>query len=232
MPNDTGKTKGRKSRDAAAAERYSTVATPRKFPTVYPMVASIVTPNEHAAGQFIGSRPQGVTVHYSADRDLQRVIRTLHERGLNYHLIIDREGKVHQLCYLDRRVNHAGPSLWRQQSCNRWHAAVCILNWGQLKKGAMTWNDIPLPAEDIARRPENVSFKMTLWDAATPAQEASLLMVLRWFVAMKVDPRNIVGHDESAIPPGRKVDPGGALSWTMEDLRNSLCDEAGIPHPT
>lgn len=230
--------KKKRGSDPELAALYPDEPMPRKFPTVYPLVASIIDPTAMAAGQFIGSRPQGVTVHYSADRDLKRTIKSLQDRHLGYHLIIDRDGKVYQTCYLDRRVSHAGPSEWRKLGCNRWHAAVCLISWGEVKKKSgkiySAWNgaeliDEDIDGKDIARRPANVGGALANWDAATDAQEGRLLEVLRWFIACKVDPRNICGHDEAAIPPGRKIDPGGVLSFSMEDIRNALCDEAGVP---
>lgn len=198
---------------------------PGKFPVLYPTVASVIEPHAMAAGQFIGSRPQGVTVHYAADVDLKRVIDALRKRNLGYHLIIDRDGKVHQTCYLDRKVNHAGPSEWLDQSCNRWHAAVCLLSWGQLRKDRKAWNGASIPEGEQVKRAENVSKRMAWWHAATSAQERSLVEVLRWFVAMGLDPRRICGHDEAAQPPGRKVDPGGVIRWSMDGLREAAVSD-------
>lgn len=208
-----------------------------KFPPLYPLVASIVEPHAAATGQFIGSRPQGVTVHYTADRDLKRSLKSLADRKLGYHLIIDRDGKITQTCYMDRRTNHAGPSEWRKLSCNRWHIAVALVSWGEVQKKQgriyAAWNgalleDKDIDGSDVARRPANVGGALANWDAATKAQESRLVEILSWAVAMGVDPRNICGHDEAAIPPGRKVDPGGVLSFSMDTLRRSLCEHVGI----
>lgn len=198
------------------------------FPIVYPGAARVIEPTSMATGQFIGSRPMGLTVHYTADRDAERARRALVERRLGYHLLIGRDGAVTQLTYLDRRVAHAGPSEWRKMSCNRWFAAVALVSWGELQAGGKTWTGQPLAAAETGTRPYNVGSKMALWDMATPAQEARLLEVVRWFIGQGMDPRSIAGHDEAAIPPGRKVDPGGVLSFTMAALRESLCEDAGI----
>lgn len=198
------------------------------FPILYPAVSKILEPTSLAVAQFVGSRPQGVLVHYTADRDSARARRTLVERQLGYHLVIERCGAVTQLCYLDRRVDHAGPSLWRGLSCNRWFAAVALVSWGELSEVGRAWNGAQVAPAETAVRPYNIGARRGRWDIATPEQEASLVAFLRWAVGLGVDPRNVAGHDEAAIPPGRKVDPGGVLSMEMHQLREVLCAERGI----
>ncbi len=188
-----------------------------RFPVIYPFVSAIYEPHAYSAGQFVGSRPFGVTVHVTADDSIERVRRTLKERHLGYHLVIDFDGKVTQLCYLDRRTNHAGPSNWRGNHCNEKFAAVALLGWGVLDKDDKTWTGEPVG--NAVTRPGNVGAGRFRWQPATAAQEKSLLDVLGWFRATGCDPANFCGHDEAAVPPGRKTDPGGALSMTMSQIR-------------
>lgn len=203
-----------------------------RFPQFYPAVKSIIEPEQYSAGQIIGSRPLGVVVHDTADRDLVRVRRSLKEQGLGYHLLIDRDGKVIQLCYFDRRANHAGNADWKKYSPNRWFASVSLASWGKLEKvkgpdgpSFQAWNKSVLdPAEVVYR--VGADGKKSYWDAATPAQETALLEVLRWFVAMGVDAENVCGHDECALPKGRKSDPGGVLSRPMAAWRAAAADAA------
>lgn len=218
-------------------EAYPNFRFPPKFPSVYPLVSKVIEPHSMAAGKFLGSRPHGVTVHYTADMNLSRVIASLRGRTLGYHLLIDRDGKVIQTSYLDSKVNHAGPSKWHDESCNKWHAAIAIMSWGEVKKEGgkiySAWNgakleDKDVDGQDIVERPSNVKGVKAFWQAATKAQEETLLQMLRWFMTQGIDPRKICGHDEAAIPPGRKIDPGGVLSMTMPELRNRLCAEVGI----
>ena len=169
--------------------------------------------------------PQGVTVHYTADRDLDRTITALAARGLGYHLVIDRDGAAHQVVPFNGSVWHAGKAVWGSVSPNRGHVSVALLSWGELEELApgayQTWNGKVIPTADVAVR------RGAPWDAATAAQEAALVRFLTWAVkAGGLDPASICGHDECAIPHGRKVDPGGTLPWTMEELRALVAAQA------
>lgn len=162
----------------------------------------------------------GVTVHYTADRDLDRTLRALQARGLGYHAIIDRDGTVYQTVPLTHGVWHAGKALWGQFSPNRSHLAISLLSWGELEALApgayQSWNGQTVSTDEVASRAG------AHWDAATPAQEAALVDFLVWACQQGISAENICGHDECALPKGRKIDPGGVLSMTMEELRGAV----------
>lgn len=200
-----------------------------KIPSIYPLVRAIISPSEMLVAPFPGGKPMGVTVHYLADRDVERARRALREKKLGYHLVIDRDGSVTQLAYLSHSVSHAGKASWRELSPNRWHAAVALAGWGKLDDKGRAWNGAVIPTAERRKGPD-VLGKACLWDAATEPQASALISVLTWFVAMGIDPRNVCGHDEAALPIGRKVDPGGSLPWTMDELRRAivLADDDGV----
>ncbi len=202
-----------------------------KFPRVYPLVAFVDEPHRMAVDQFLGSQPHGVTVHYTADNVMKRTVEVLREKKYGYHLIIDHKGKVHQTCWLDKSVNHAGKALWNHQSPNRMHLAVAILNWGELKKERdketgcdrfLAWNGDEVPADQVRRAVGNVGTHSSYWHKATAEQEQTLMDILRFCMAFGMDPNNVCGHDECALPPGRKVDPGGSLSHSLREIRYLL----------
>jgi len=183
-----------------------------KLPEYYPNVHLILEPTKNLVGKFIGDDPSGATIHYTASRNLEATHKTLMDRGLNYHFIIDREGKVIQTAQLTHRVHHAGKAKWLDKSPNRSHVSVALLSWGLLNDGK-TWVGKRLPVEETAHRRNNT------WDKATMAQEEALLHLCRWLVCMGIPPAGVCGHDECCLPKGRKVDPGGVLSWTMPEFR-------------
>jgi N-acetyl-anhydromuramyl-L-alanine amidase AmpD len=193
------------------------------IPRLYHGATTILTPDRMGVGPL---RPMGITVHYTGDRDVLRIRKALVDQGLGYHLIIARDGEVVQLTYLDLRVFHAGKASWNGQSPNRTHVAIAIESYGELQhekgSGYRAWNGTLVAMDKIAIRPGNFNQTKYAWDAATTKQEASLMTVLRWFCSFGISPRNICGHDECAIPLGRKVDPGGVLSKTMVEIRKSL----------
>lgn len=194
---------------------------------IYPGIAKLINPLVMRSGDMV---PLGVTVHYLADVNIERAIKSLTSEKLGYHFIIDRNGSVLQTCYLSHSVNHAGKADWRGHSPNRHHVAVALSSWGLASRKGETftaWNGAELPAAEIARRPSNTSNALYHWHAATQAQEASLIKLLRWLVKNGIDPKNVCGHDECCIPVGRKSDPGGVLSMTMGELRDIISQKPG-----
>lgn len=204
-----------------------------KFPIMYDRITQVLQLDALARGPLHSEKPLGITVHYTADRDLQSTFDALKTAGsdysLGYHVVIDRNGCVTQLARFDRMVYHAGKALWLGESPNRTHIAVALLSYGELKKdihGNFTsWSGVPIDPHQADRRKNNVNEDYSWWDVATPAQETSLKMFLLWCVAHGINPESICGHDECAIPKGRKVDPGGVLSTTMQGLRDWLAEQ-------
>jgi len=168
-------------------------------------------------------KPAGITIHYTADRSPERTVKSLASAGLGYHYLVDRDGTVFQLADTNRSVSHAGKAMWLELSNNRSHLAISLLSWGkltELKDGhCVAWNGLAINKQDIAYRGG------FYWDAATPAQEKALVDLLKVLCFHCIDTADICGHDESAIPPGRKTDPGGVLSMTMSELRSKLAEE-------
>jgi N-acetyl-anhydromuramyl-L-alanine amidase AmpD len=161
------------------------------------------------------SLPTGITVHYTADGDLDRVKREMDKTKIGYHFIIDREGKIHQTANLAKAVNHAGKAMWNGQSPNRTHLAISVLSWGLVNRDGLSWN---------GTRVLNVEKRMgELWDIATQKQESVLKKLIQDLMTdFQISAANICGHEECAIPRGRKIDPGGVLSFTMAQLRKEL----------
>ena len=69
-----------------------------------------------APGKFkYKDRPQGtvvdtVVMHSTAGSGINGVLSTLQQRGLAYHYIIDRDGKVYKLAPASKMTSHAGSS--------------------------------------------------------------------------------------------------------------------------
>lgn len=169
---------------------------------------------DHLGVRPWASLPTGVTVHYTADPNLDRVKAHMLSERVGYHFIIDRAGAVHQTASLGRCVNHAGKAMWNGQSPNRTHLAVAFLSWGLLSKESKSWTGAPVIG---------VKREGNLWDPATVRQEESLIDLLQW--AMReygIMASNLCGHDECALPKGRKSDPGGSLSRSMGAIRKEL----------
>jgi N-acetyl-anhydromuramyl-L-alanine amidase AmpD len=198
------------------------------IPIFYPFIHNINTNVDFGKGPWSWGKPSGITIHYSSDRDVSRVINWLQQEKFGYHLLIDREGKVIQTCPFNKCVDHAGKAVWNNLSPNRHHIAICIMSWGKLVQGTdkyYSWTGEEIPFDDVAMRP-NFLGKTSAWDKATKKQEATIDDLIRWLVVYGIKPENICGHDESCLPQGRKQDPGGVLSLSTLAIRNTLKLEA------
>lgn len=202
------------------------------FPQFYPFVRQIITPQINNRGEFDNGKPLGITVHYSADPVLKRVLKEFQASGLNYHLIIDKDGEVHQTAHLTQRVWHAGEAEWNRQSPNKSHLAVALLGWGLVTpfdkpKGLYkSWNGAVITGDTVLRRRGNQGEQEFYWEFATEAQEDALRKICQWAISTGMSPEDICGHDECALPLGRKCDPGGMLKVTMAELRQELAATA------
>ena len=197
---------------------------PMSFPDTYPKADQRFNGQMKVGGSFLNGLPQGVTVHYTADRDLDRTVRALVARELGYHLLITRDGTVHQCAPLTKTMWHAGRAVWGLLSPNKTHVAISIVSWGeveQLAPGAYeAWNGSIVPTKEVEQRQGD-----RYWDIATPEQEASLVDALVWLCGKGIDWTQICGHDECALPKGRKSDPGGVIQMTMEQLRYAVASK-------
>jgi N-acetyl-anhydromuramyl-L-alanine amidase AmpD len=172
-----------------------------------------------------------VTVHYTADRDIARTARSLIKADLGYHLFIDRGGEVTQMTSFDQICWHAGNAVWAGKSPNKNHISLALISWGaltEIKAGIyQSWAKTFVPPSEVEIRPDNVKGLKQPWDVATLAQISALIDVLRFCIGEGIDVGDICGHDECALPPGRKLDPGGVLPMSMSQLRSML--GGGIP---
>lgn len=158
--------------------------------------------------------PTGITIHYTADGNMDRVKREMSTKKVGYHFIIDRDGSLHQTAHLLKAVNHAGKAMWNGQSPNLTHIAIAFISWGLLNADGFAWN---------GSKEVNVKRRGYLWDAASQAQETRLSTLVRQLMLeFAISAANICGHDECALPQGRKVDPGGSLKLSMSDFRKSI----------
>lgn len=184
------------------------------FPTNYPKADQRFYFSVKSFQKFQNNTPQGVTIHYTGDRNLNRVVKSLQASGLGYHFIIERDGRIFQLCPLSGAVFHAGRAQWNGLSPNRAHLGISVMSWGDLEKtskGFESWNGSEI-SEAKYRDGE-------WWDSATSAQENSVRVLVEWLLAEGIDPKNICSHSEACKPKGRKIDIGGVLSFPASEFR-------------
>lgn len=185
-----------------------------KLPSIYPLVSSIFHPSALAEGPL---DCQGATIHYTADRNVDRLVAEGVKSKIGYHLMIGRDGSVIQTCFLDKRVNHAGAATWHGLSPNRKHMAIALVSWGLLDVShdgdLVSWTGDVVPIGEVRQGGSLLYPDVPMWwDAATPQQLKTLVEILRWAIALGAfTAQAVCGHDECAVPSGRKIDPGGVV---------------------
>lgn len=194
--------------------------------------AKIITPSMKTAGKYRKGHPEGAIVHFTAgqDDDEQDAIDTLKwGREMGYcFFVIGPTGKVYQSFPLDSWGYHAGKSTWPSlgSGVSPYLVGIEVACAGRLERVDGGWRSHfkRLYTSDKVRtvtayqNMEAGTYKMF-----TAQQEAALIDLLIWLHNNnpKVFSYDLVlGHDE--VSPGRKNDPGGALSMTMPDLRKRL----------
>ncbi|MCP3684525.1 MAG: hypothetical protein GY861_17810 [bacterium] len=170
---------------------------------------------------------KGLVVHYTVSgrtkRSARSIVNSLAKRGLGC-MVMDEEGTIYipDNFDIDEDVAyHAGPSQWKGKSGV---SALCmgmeICNWGKL-------NSKTKPrADKIRKSKDNDNIKAGEYEEYTmlKGQEEALINFILWQADTnpEFDIEWIVGHDECAVPKGRKSDPGASLSMTMPELRELI----------
>ncbi|TIC83201.1 N-acetylmuramoyl-L-alanine amidase [Crenobacter intestini] len=195
-------------------------------------------------GRYRRGYPEGAIVHFTAGRDNPiNDISSGIKNGFAY-LVIAPNGGLYQNHRLDEWGYHAGKSSWPPLGggVSQYLLGIEICAAGKLHKiddaHFRPWYNeekylkergkTPKPEDDLlphqVRFVPNEANRVEGWyEKYTDAQEATLKEVLKWLRHNRPDVFSydlVLGHDE--VSPGRKNDPGGALSITMPALRNWL----------
>ncbi len=190
--------------------------------------AEIVKPSMKTQGKYPKGYPEGAVVHFTAGSSAESSLGWGRESGYCF-FVIKKDGAILQSFPLDEWGSHAGSSTWGGRTgVSRYFVGIEIDCAGELHKkedGELySWFNKKIPAEKariIEKKKDNA--QVGTYEAYTKEQEESLVSLLLWLhnngpEVFKID--NVVGHDE--VAPGRKTDPGGALSMTMPELRKLL----------
>lgn len=149
-------------------------------------------------------------------------------------LVMDESGIIY--CGdlgVNARGAHAGKGLWNGiSSANTQLYGIEVCNPGLVeKKGESfyySWGDKITKSEDLARIRHVTSdiVEPGYYFTYSEAQETALINFCLWQLATNPEFKieNITGHDDYALPRGRKQDPGGSLSMTMEQFRKKVLE--------
>lgn len=187
-------------------------------------------PKSKTLGSYEHGYPKGAIVHFTAGRrsGLSEGLASQVRNNYTYFLI-DKDGNIGQNFPLDSWGQHAGKSSYPglKERVSDDLVGIEIQAAGKVHQngaGYKTYYGVPVPASEVrtvGKQTENQ--EAGAYEKFTPEQEEALIRLLLWLHRNNPNIFNldfVLGHDE--VSPGRKNDPGGALSMTMPDLRKKL----------
>lgn len=177
--------------------------------------------------------PEGLVIHFTAGSDNYRVMEEGAQKGYCY-MYLSREGKLYQPAPINKYGAHAGPSEYPGlgKGVSQYLAGVEVACWGPVSKfpdglyrpDPKAWGGRTIKAIIPEREVRVVDGQA--WQMYTQRQEEVLQRLVVWLHnkgpvgVFKLD--YVVGHEEVAVPRGRKVDPGGSLGMKLPEYRAYL----------
>jgi len=199
-----------------------------------PPFATVLPQKMKSRGTYRGGWPRGAIVHFTAGRDgAEKTINGGIENGYTFWCI-QRDGRLFTAHDADQWGYHAGSSKWPglDGTVSDELLGIEINAAGRLTKLSdgrlQSWFKTIVP-KDEARQVPGKRYPGELagyYEKYTDPQESTLVNTLLWLKAQRPDQFSfdlVLGHDE--VAPGRKNDPGGALSMTMPEFRAHLKSE-------
>lgn len=180
-------------------------------------------------GKFKKGYPKGAVVHFTAGSTGVGSVNYGKSRGYAFWMI-DRDGMIYQTHSLNKWGYHAGKSKWKGlgSSLSNQLLGIEMANAGQLERISSncfkSWFGREYTRDQVRHSEgDHQNIEPGYYEKLTAEQEESLISLLGWLEEnnpeiFKID--NVLGHDE--ISPGRKNDPGAALSLSMPDFRTLL----------
>lgn len=197
--------------------------------------AEILDINMRTKGSYSNNYPRGAVIHFTAgrsmdgDKDAVSVSKYIAKKGYTT-LVISSTGKVFQSFPLDKWGYHAGKAKYDKVgwdvSSNLVGIEICCagkLSWKDNKY--ISWFGEEYPLNLVRHNDKEHNIIGGYYHKYTVAQEDALIGLLIWLKHNNpnvFDLDLIVGHDECAVPYGRKNDPGASLSRTMRDFRDHV----------
>jgi N-acetylmuramoyl-L-alanine amidase len=167
--------------------------------------------------------------HYTAGPNLDGAVAWLCNpaAAASAHFVIGRDGKIVQLVNLSRAAWHAGNA----NVGNGESIGVELVNPGIVRVVGDDWvydegtppkatkwkqDSDQDPLWRILRWPDG-TFKIAYWPVYTPAQVSAMKLLVSMIerTIYKDATKDMRGHEDIALPVGRKTDPGPMFPWTV-----------------
>lgn len=179
-----------------------------------------------------GEQVSGCVIHYTGGGSAHGSVSWLcnPQSKVSAHFVVSRSGHVTQLVPLDHAAWHAGVSEMQHMGemkadANRFTVGIELANHGRLQRiNGSYWYGIGGTLK-MYRRQEPVFAKLKYdsgnvveawWEPYPDAQIDALQALLKMISqtgGFREAAKNVVGHEEIAMPLGRKTDPGPLFPW-------------------
>ncbi len=162
--------------------------------------------------------PRYLIIHYTAGDRVSGSLETLSTNDTSYHVLIDRDGSIHQVAAFNRRAGHAGVSNWKgRDDMNRHSISISLANFGGYlrKLPGGVWRapgGKELEGHGVLEAEHHLGLSdVTGWERFKDPQIAAMLQVVAAVAGAYPTIIDAMGHDEVAM--GRREDPGPAFPW-------------------
>lgn len=187
------------------------------------------SPDMETRGTYPQGFPEGAIIHYTASASATPTLSWARQKKFCFFLI-DKNGDIYQSFPLSHWGDHAGQSkcpVTHREWVHRYYVGIEMLNCGELKmeKGVLrSWFGRIINEADARVFVKKKNEVMPgIYEKFTKEQERSLDNLILWMYEQNPSVfklNQVFGHNE--VSPGRKIDPGGAHSLTMPELRIHL----------
>jgi N-acetylmuramoyl-L-alanine amidase len=153
-----------------------------------------------------------IIYHYTAGGSQEGTVKQFQDRAskVSAHYVLGRDGKIVQMVPLDQAAWHAGVSkLDAAEAVNNFSIGIEICNFGNLTKKDDKFYDY---RGEPYKGPMPIHAGGAYWEPFTDAQYKSLAKLTNELLA-KYPIKHITGHQDVALPKGRKIDPGPAFDY-------------------
>ena len=166
--------------------------------------------------------PRYICIHYTANDSFQGAINTLTNPNskVSAHIVLGKQGELCQLASFTSKCWHVGQSEYKGLTeLNKYCIGIELCNFGPLTQNKVgmfySWNGKLIPPDDVYTDDNGKH-----WNTYTSAQLSVLWSLTEAIVKVYPTIIDVVGHEDLAMPRGRKQDP--SVAFPMSDLRKHL----------
>jgi N-acetylmuramoyl-L-alanine amidase len=193
-------------------------------------MVNIIKASSPNFGSRNGLSVLAVIVHYDASPTGNAAISWMRNSrsGVSANIHIDRDGSITELVPIENAAWHAGTAFLKLQGrsytyLNQISIGIELANLGKLSKSGdhffytsggkdFLWNGAS-PIEASMTWPSGIAVS-GWWEPFAEPLLKSLEDYLAYLKNRGYNTSNLFGHDEIAMPIGRKMDPGPLFPWS------------------